>query len=72
MPLKKKKFLRKVLQVSFEWQNSRILSRAVYQQPSYRKSPHGDQHLISNDVTAKSSLKVMRILEQCDYRPKVQ
>ena len=37
------------------------------------KSPHGDQHLISNDnVTAKWSLKVMRILEQCDYRPKVQ
>ena len=29
--------------------------------------------LISNDnVTAKSSLKVMRILEQCDYRPKMQ
>ena len=37
------------------------------------KSCHGDQHLISNDnITAKSSLKVMRILRQCDYRHKVQ
>ena len=39
------------------------------------KSPHGDQpvsFVMITSLTAKWSLKVMRILEQCDYRPKVQ